>query len=127
MKWKAAVSVLAVFLLGIVLGGLGVHLLGSHVAAGTKPAPMPYTSKEVVGALDAQCGLTPEQHREISAIMDDVMAQYRRIYEPIKPQIEEVRQAGRQRIRGVLKPEQLPKFEEWLRKMDDERKKQEHK
>lgn len=127
MKSKAAFLVLAVFLLGIVLGGLGIHLLGSRVAAGTKTGPMPSTSSEVVQQLDAKCALSAEQQKDIRAIMDDVMGQYRSIYEPIRPQIEEVRQAGRQRIRRVLRPDQLPKFEDYLRQMDEERKKQEHK
>ena len=126
MKWKASVLVLAVFLLGLLVGGLGVHVMGSH-AAPPPPAPMPTTSDEVVKQLDAKCSLTSEQEKQIRAIMNDVMSQYRQLYEPIRPQIEEVRQAGRQRMRGVLTPEQLPKFEEYLRHMDEERKKQEHK
>ena len=126
MKWKASVLVLAVFLLGLLVGGLGVHVMRS-LAAPPPSAPMPTTSDEVVKQLDAKCSLTSEQEKQIRAIMDDVMAQYRQLYEPIRPQIEEVRQAGRQRMRGVLSPEQLPKFEEYLRHMDEERKKQERK
>jgi Spy/CpxP family protein refolding chaperone len=127
MKWKASVLVLVVFLLGIALGGLGVHLYqGKHVSAGPPPAPLPKTSDEVVQQLDAKCSLTADQQKQIRAIMDDVMAQYREIYEPIRPKIEEVRQAGRQRIRAILTPEQLPRFDAYLRWMDEERKKQEH-
>jgi hypothetical protein len=126
MKWKASVLVLAVFLLGLLVGGLGVHVMGSKAAA-PPAAALPTTSDEVVKQLDVRCSLTADQQKQIQAIMEEVMAEYHRIYEPIRPQIEEVRQAGRQRIRGVLKPEQLPKFEEYLRWMDEEKKKQEHK
>jgi hypothetical protein len=126
MRWKASVLVLAVFLLGMLVGGLGVHVMGSKAAPPPSPA-LPSTSDEVVKQLDVRCSLTADQQKQIQAIMEDVMSDYRRIYEPIRPQIEEVRQAGRQRIRGVLRPEQLPKFEEYLRWMDEEKKKQEHK
>lgn len=128
MRWKASILVLAVFLLGIAVGGLCVHLYGGkRVSASPPPQALPSTSDEVVHQLDAKCSLTADQQKQIRLIMEDVMSEYRRIYEPIRPQIEEVRQAGRQRIRGVLTPAQLPKFEEYLRWMDEERKKQEHK
>lgn len=127
MKWKAAVLVLSVFLLGLLVGGLGVHVMGRSAAAPPASPPPPKTSEEVVKQLDAQCSLTADQEKQIRAIMDDVMSQYRQRYELIRPQIEQVRQEGRQRMRAVLTPEQLPKFEEFLRHMDEERKKLEHK
>ena len=127
MKWKASILVLSVFLLGMVLGGLMVHMKGSSVVAGNPPAALPSTSDDVVKQLDAKCSLTPDQQKQIRQIMDNVMEEYHRLYEPIRPEIEEVRQAGRQRIRGVLTLEQLPKFEEYLRWMDKEKKRQEHK
>jgi Spy/CpxP family protein refolding chaperone len=126
MKWKASILVLSVFLLGIVLGGLMMHMKGSSVVAGNPPAPLPSKNDDVVKQIEARCSLTPDQQKQIRAIMEDVMAQYREIYEPIRPKIEEVRQAGRQRMRGVLTPEQLPKFEEYLRWLDEEKQKQGH-
>ena len=123
MIWKASLLVLAVFLLGVVVGGLGLHVM--RTGAAPPPPPPPATGPDVVKQLDAECSLTADQEKQIRAIMDDVMSQYHQIYEPIRPQIEGVRQAGRQRIRALLTPDQLPKFEEWLRRMDEERKKQE--
>jgi hypothetical protein len=38
------------------------------------------------------------------------------------PQIEAVRQKTREKIRAVLTEDQKPKFSEFLRKMDEERK-----
>jgi hypothetical protein len=38
------------------------------------------------------------------------------------PQIEAVRQKTREKIRAVLTEDQKPKFAEFLRKMDEERK-----
>jgi hypothetical protein len=57
--------------------------------------------------------------------MDDTVAEHSRLYSSITPQFEEARQRGRQRIRGVLTPEQLPKFEAFLRQLDEQRKKEE--
>jgi Spy/CpxP family protein refolding chaperone len=36
--------------------------------------------------------------------------------------MEQARQKGRDQIRAILTPEQKPKFEEFLKRMDEERK-----
>jgi len=45
------------------------------------------------------------------------------LYEPVRAQADLVRQQGRENIRAILTPEQRPKFEEVLRRIDEERKK----
>jgi Spy/CpxP family protein refolding chaperone len=65
--------------------------------------------------------LTPEQQNQIQAILNDTRAKYAQLHEKLDPEYEQVRQQGRQRIRGLLTPEQLPKFEDMLRRMDEER------
>jgi Spy/CpxP family protein refolding chaperone len=134
MRAKAAVLILAVFCLGMILGGLTVHLLGSRVSANRAVAPstaakddMPTTKEQVLEQLNTECTLLPEQRTQIKIILDDTIAEYHRVYEPIRPQIEAARQAGRQKMRGVLTPEQLPKFEAYVHRLDEMRKKEEHK
>jgi len=52
-----------------------------------------------------------------------VQAEYKAIHQSTDPQINEARQKGRERIREILTPEQKPKFEEFLIRLDEERKK----
>jgi len=40
----------------------------------------------------------------------------------MEPQIDAIRQKNRDKIRALMTPEQKPKLEEFLRKLDDERK-----
>lgn len=135
MRWKAAVLVISVFCLGVILGGLAVHLLGGRVSANpaatassaAKKDDMPTTKEQVLEQLNAECSLTTEQRKQIQAILDDTITEYHRVYEPIRPQIEAARQAGRQKMRAVLSPEQLPKFEAYVHRLDEMRKKQEKK
>ena len=44
------------------------------------------------------------------------------IHDQADLQLEQVRQKGRAQVRAILTPEQLPKFEEFLKRMDEERK-----
>jgi Spy/CpxP family protein refolding chaperone len=65
--------------------------------------------------------LTPNQQTQIQAIMNDTRAHYAALHEKLDPEYEQVRHQGRERIRQILTPEQVPKFEELLRQMDERR------
>jgi hypothetical protein len=97
----------------------------------TNKDEMPATMEQVLEQINKECSLSAEQHRQIQVILDETVAEYHRAYEPVRPLIEPkfeaARQAGRQKIRGVLTPEQLPKFEAYVRHLDDLRKKQDNK
>jgi predicted site-specific integrase-resolvase len=66
--------------------------------------------------------LTPEQSQQVDAIIADIQSQMKGIRKTLDPQLSEVREKGRDRIRAILNGEQKPKFEEFIRKMDEERK-----
>lgn len=126
MKWKAGVLVFAVFLAGAIVGGLSVRVFGDRIfPAGAAATNLPMTKTEFLRQLDQKIALTPDQHNQIAAIMDDTIADYHKIYAPMSPQFEEARQHGRQRMRGVLTPEQLPRFEAYLKQLDEQRKQEE--
>jgi Spy/CpxP family protein refolding chaperone len=61
----------------------------------------------------------------VTQIVDETHGQIRALYAPLDAQREQIRQATRERIRAVLTPEQKPKFEEFLRRLDEQRKKEE--
>jgi len=75
-----------------------------------------------VHRLTQELNLTAEQQKQLDVIIASVQAQYRAIHDSTDPQINEARQKGREQIRAILTPEQKPKFEEFLRHLDEERK-----
>jgi Spy/CpxP family protein refolding chaperone len=44
------------------------------------------------------------------------------VHDQTDAQIEAIRQKGRNEVRSILTPEQRPKFEEFLKRFDEERK-----
>jgi Spy/CpxP family protein refolding chaperone len=44
------------------------------------------------------------------------------IHDQLDAQLEQMRQKGRAQVRAILTPEQLPKFQDFLKRMDEERK-----
>jgi len=117
MNRRATVLVVAVFVLGLVLGALGMHLAGdvSEVGASGK--------RDVVGELTRQLVLNPGQQKQLETILGETRAKFHAISEQSRPQIDEARREGRQKIREILTAEQLPKFEAWLQRVDEARKK----
>ena len=112
---KAALWVGVIFLLGAALGGMLGYVFAHHT---TMAAPAQMT----VQRLTQELNLVPAQQKQIEAILASVQTQYKAIRQSTEPQINEARQKGREQIRAVLTPEQKPKFEEFLRRLDEERK-----
>jgi len=121
MNRKATVLVLAVFLLGAAIGATVMYIADQRVVRGASPKPQQWTVR-VVKDLTEQLNLTPQQQEQLSAILNETKAKYDAIYEPVKPQMEQARQEGRAKIRTMLTAEQMPRYEEYLKRLDERRK-----
>ena len=120
---KAAFWVGAVFLLGAALGGV-LGYLSAHRTASAANAPMsePQRRARRVDQLTRELSLTPAQSQQVDAILLQRHAESKVIRDQSDAQIDQVHQKGRQQIREILTPEQKPKFEEFLKRLDEERK-----
>lgn len=128
VKQKAALWVGVVFVLGVTLGGmLGYVLANQTHGASVAPAPVSDAARRAqkVDQLTKELGLTPDQQTKLDKILADTQAKFKAIHDSTQPQIEATRKEARGEIRGFLTDEQKPKFEEHLRKLDEERKKRE--
>ena len=126
MNRKATVLVILVFLLGIALGAVGMRVAEQKVWGERRDERGRMgKSTRMVDQLTKDLALTPEQQQQLAAILEDTRKKYEAAYVGIRPQMEQARQEGRAGIRTMLTPEQLPKFEEVLRRIDEERKNRE--
>ena len=123
-KRKAAFWVAIVFLLGAALGGvLGyVFTYRSYAAQVTQLSDQAKRHQRVV-ELTEQLHLTSAQAQQLDTIISGMQVEFKAIRKQVDPQIEDARQRGRNQVRAILTPEQKPGFEEFLRRMDEERKK----
>ena len=117
---KAALLVLIVFALGIGLGSVGTYVVTTRVLA-ARPQQAVRNSGNHMAMFTRDLNLNPEQQKQIQAILTETRARYAEIHSQADPEYERARQAGREKIRQVLTPEQKPKFEELLRSIDEER------
>ncbi len=124
-RGEAAILIAVVFLLGVLLGAVATHLWGERVwgqqdthTAGMKPV------NQVVADFTRELQLTPDQRTQVTAIIDDTRAQWKALYAPLDAQKEQIRQRGRARIRALLTPEQQPKFDAFMQRIDEQRAKE---
>ena len=121
---KAAIWVVVVFLLGAAAGGMLGYVYAAHhsVSAASALPPEPERRARRVAELTEKLGLTGDQAKQLDAILLERHTAVKNIHDQSEAQLEQARKKGRDQIRAILTPEQKPKFEEFLKKMDAERK-----
>jgi Spy/CpxP family protein refolding chaperone len=120
---KAALWVGVVFLLGAALGGVMGYVFARHaVAASNVPLSEPERRARKVEEISRELNLTDAQRRQMDAALEQMHARYKAIHEQSDAQIDQLRQKGRDELRAILTPEQKPKFEQFLKRLDEERK-----
>jgi hypothetical protein len=128
----AVLLVIAVFVLGIALGILGTYMEGYRVfGAGMmhrqppdhSPAAQQRFRQARVERLTKDLNLTPEQQKQLDSILSQIQTRDGGLHEQYAAQMDQMHKQGRDEIRAILTPDQAAKFEETLRKMDEERRK----
>jgi Spy/CpxP family protein refolding chaperone len=114
--------------LGAALGGVFGYFYGhrSIVAAANPPLSEAQRRAQRVEQLTQELGLTNDQKQQLDSALSQLHADYKSIHDQsnqqLNSQMDQARQKGRDQIRGILTPEQKPKFEEFLKRLDEERK-----
>jgi Spy/CpxP family protein refolding chaperone len=120
---RAALWIGAVFLLGAALGGvLGYVFAHRPVNAAAPPQSEQQRRASRVAELTRELSLTPQQAQQLDEILVKWHAETKAIRDQSDAQVESIRQKGRSEVRSILTPDQLPKFEAFLKRLDEERK-----
>jgi flagellar basal body-associated protein FliL len=121
---KAAVWLALIFLLGAGLGGVLGFVAGNsrtHASARQRKSPE-VRRAEMVEKLAQELQLTAAQRESLDPILVAFQEQYQAVHKQVEPQMKEVREASRKKIRALLTPEQQGKYDEYLKRVDQERK-----
>jgi Spy/CpxP family protein refolding chaperone len=121
--WKAGLWVGVVFLLGAALGGMVGYSYEHHlVSAASTPLPEPVRRAQRLEQLTQLLNLTSAQSQQVDAILLQRHTEAKTIHDQTDAQLEQVHKNGRDQIRAILTPEQKPKFEDFLKNLDQQRK-----
>ena len=121
---EAAILVFVVFLLGVLLGGVGSHLWGSRVwgnQAGQTVTPP--SRDQLLANFTRELELTPDQQKQLGGILDNSRSKFHALDRSLDPQRMEIRDQSRAQMRELLTPDQQVKFDAYLQRVDLQRRK----
>lgn len=110
------------FLLGIVAGGACLYMYGWYSGQWLRNRD----PHHVVRVLQERLDLSPSQTAQLTQIVDEMHAKQEAIGQQVKPQFQAIREEARTRVRAILNPEQVDKFNEMVKRWDERRKKHPH-
>lgn len=121
---KARIIVVSVFVIGFAAGALSLNLYQQMTSSPNRGGPRG-SAEFLIRRMTDEIGLKSDQQEQIKKILDETGEKYREIRKEMDPAIKNfeprfnaVRQDSRDRIRALLTPEQLPKYEEMVAKHD---------
>jgi len=81
----------------------------------------PPTHTEVLQQLHTQLGLTADQGNQVDTIVEETHQKLHNLWLEEKPQYDALRADGRKRIRALLTPDQQPKYDDFVKHLDEQR------
>ena len=120
---KAKILVFGVFFIGIATGVLIANFYTTRVAGApdtVNPQERAQRAQKDINKFSDYVGLTSEQLEEVHKIGEDTRRQLREFREETQPRLHEIQNAGRAKIRMLLNDEQRKKYDEFLRKKDQQ-------
>jgi hypothetical protein len=123
-RLEAAALFLVVFALGVTFGALGDHIWNQRVSGGPAAVNTKPTHAALLQNLTQSLQLTAEQQGRIGAEIDDAHAKWQALDASRDSQREAIRQQFRTNVRATLTAEQQVKFDEMMKRLDEQRKKE---
>jgi len=127
-KRNAAIWIGVVFVLALALGGVFGYFYGHRVVVIAAPPALsePERRARSLDRMSHELSLNDSQRQQVDALLLQIHNEYKSIHDKNTAQLEtemdQARKKGREQIRAVLTPEQQPKFDEFLKRLDEERK-----
>ena len=119
MSRRAYLYFILTFVLGLIVGGAGTVYVGWRTGFIRPRRP---DADHIVRFLKRELTLDDAQTTQVRQIVRDDQEKMRQVQQQMQPQFEAVRAEGRDRIRKVLNPDQLAKFNQLVERMDSRRK-----
>jgi len=125
-KQKAGLWLAVVFALGLAIGAVfGYNFAHKSFAADRPPSALSEPERRAarVAEITKELQLTPDQTQKVDSVLHQAHDDMRVIREKSDADMDAVRQKARSEMRTFLTPEQLPRFEAFVKKLDEQRKK----
>jgi hypothetical protein len=116
MTRRAYFYFVVTFLIGIILGGAGVYYYAWSAGKWRRP----WNEEAFIHYWTKQLSLVPPQTKQLRSITDDTIKEHAAIDNQEQSQLQSLRDKWRTRIRQILNPQQVTKFDDVNRRHDRE-------
>lgn len=118
-RWKAIASVILIFLLGGVAGAFVMHTIDQQRMERFVKGEPHMMREFIIQRMNRELNLDQAQLDQVRTIIGETHSEIREVRKQIRPQIDQILQRSEDRVRAILRPDQLEKFN----KIVEERKK----
>ena len=118
---SALAGVVALFLVGVVVGALGTELVRRHHPWGGAAGPggpighLRMHHRMMAAELTRRLDLTADQQRQLEPILAETHGETQAIWQEVRPRVLAVIEQGENRIAQILTPGQRQEFEVYRR------------
>lgn len=110
MTRRAYVYFVITFIIGLVVGGAAMY----YYAWGTGHWRRKWSEQRAVARLQHDLDLTPPQIHELRPILDENVKNWDQLQRTVRPQFDALRDQTDDKIRSILNPDQLRRFNELI-------------
>jgi ATP-dependent Zn protease len=113
-QWKTIISIILIFALGALSGAIATHKIYRQKMENIIRDEPRAMREMMVQRLNSKLNLDAVQLEQVRAIVTETHAEMKSVRKKIRPEIEEVLSRSQAKIRAILRPEQLEKYDQIL-------------
>ncbi|MGA2723680.1 MAG: hypothetical protein ABSG79_14880 [Bryobacteraceae bacterium] len=124
-KSSALLSLLLVFLSGVLVGGFAYRLYNVSVVAGPnngKKADPEEARRHIVADMRVRLKLDAHQVDQLQQIFDQTRDQFHQMHDRMNAESQAIHTNHLEKIKTILRPDQLPLYDQWRTERERERK-----
>jgi|SRR5580704_16778390 hypothetical protein len=119
-RWNLPIAVylFLVFVSGGVVGALGYRMYSPPSARSEQRVNPDVWRRQYLDELRTRVNLTPDQMQKMNAIMDETDSSFNQMHDRHHQEFEKIKEEHRAKLRAILTPDQLPKYEQFRTERD---------
>lgn len=115
-RWGVMGAALALFILGCLVGALGMNLYHRRYSANNG-----WARRAAFQQALKQLNLSVDQQARVAAILADTRSQLRDVRKEESPRVGDIRRKTRERLQSVLTPDQWRQLQEQMKRSESNR------
>ena len=129
-RFSALLSLLLVFLSGVLVGGFAYRLYNVSVVAGPNNGKRPdpeEVRKHIVADMRERLKLDSQQVSQLQQILDQTREKFDQLHDRMNAEGRTIHESQLAQIKAILRADQLPPYDQWRAERERERDRRPHK